>query len=338
MKDLKFITICPIDNYFIWQVHMWLESLRNINLSQKAIVLLFEPLNRTNPKWEQIIKLFPEVEFNLIKDDGTVAPFIGTYIPIIRPWTAMKYWEQHPEMKEKAVFYCDSDILFTDKFNIDKFLDDDIIYCSDTNSYINATYFDSKVKDVLPEKLEEYKTLDVLDTASRIAGINRQICEKNNMHSGGTQYLFKNIDKEYWQKVFEGCIPVIKYLGGINRQYFANENKGFQKWTSDMWLVIWELWRRGQETKVVKELEFAWVHDPIEKLQRLSIYHNAGATNEGTEDFPIFYKGKYHTGTSPFTDPHLDKILNSEKTKKHCTWYYANELDKLRKKYEITYI
>jgi hypothetical protein len=40
-------------------------------------------------------------------------------------------------------------------------LDDDVNYLSDTNSYINAKYFDSKVNQVLPEKLEEYKNRDV---------------------------------------------------------------------------------------------------------------------------------------------------------------------------------
>jgi hypothetical protein len=339
-KELKFVTIFMDDAYFTWQCHMWLESLREIGMSDKAIVLIFTPKFRqqNKTKFQQIIDLYPEVECNWYKDEeGIVSSKIGTYIPIIRPWTAMKYWQDHPEMKDKAVLYCDSDILFTKNFNIDHLLDDDIIYCSDTNSYINATYFDSKIKDVLPEKLEEYKTIDVLDTASRMAGINRQICEKNNMHSGGTQYLFKNIDVDYWRVVYETIIPTLQYLRGINRQYFASESKGYQSWTIDMWLVLWELWRRGQETKVVKELDFCWVHDQISKLDKMGIYHNAGATNEGTDDFPIFYKGKYHQGSNPMVDPHLDKILNNEKSMKHCTGYYVKKMDELRNKYKLVY-
>lgn len=341
MRDLKFITIMPDDSYFTFQIHMWLESLKNIGMSDKAIVLIFTPKHReqAKAKFRSIMDYYPEVEWNWIKDENNeVTPKLGQYIPILRPWTALQYWKAHPEMKDKAIFYCDSDILFTENFNVNHLLDDDIIYCSDTNSYINASYFDSKVRDVLPEKLEEYKTIDVLDTAARMVGINRQICEKNNLHSGGTQYLFKNIDAEYWERVLDNILPVLKYLRSINKQYFASESKGFQSWTSDMWLVLWELWRRGQETKVVKELDFCWVHDPITKLEKMGIYHNAGATNEGTEDFPIFYKGKYHTGTNPFTDPHLDKMLNNETSMKHCTGYYVKKLDELRKKYDITYL
>ena len=46
MKELKFMTIMPDDNYFTWQCHMWLESLRNIQQSDIAIVLIFTPKYR----------------------------------------------------------------------------------------------------------------------------------------------------------------------------------------------------------------------------------------------------------------------------------------------------
>jgi hypothetical protein len=337
-KELKFITCCPSDSYFTWQVHLWLESLKELNKSDKAVVLIFNPLNRSeNNKWQQIINLYPEVEFHFYKDDGTVAPVLGTYIPILRPYLMMKYSEEYPEIKDKALFYCDSDILFTKNFNVDKLIDDDIIYLSDTNSYINATYFGSKIKDVLPAKVEDYKKIDVLDTAAKIIGINRGICEKNNMHSGGTQYLLKNVDADFWRKMFQDTIPLIKYMRSINKEYFESENKGFQSWVSDMWSLLWNLWYRGYETKVVPEMLFRWCHDGISLLDTCGIYHNAGATNEGTDDFPIFYKGKYHQGNNPMVDPHLDKILNNEKSMKHCTGYYVKKMDELRLKYNLQY-
>jgi hypothetical protein len=39
----------------------------------------------------------------------------------------MKYFKEHPEMKDKAIFYCDSDVLFTDNLDIEKFVDDEDI-------------------------------------------------------------------------------------------------------------------------------------------------------------------------------------------------------------------
>jgi len=338
MRDLKFVTTCPTDTYFSWQVHLWLESLKAIGYSNKAVVLLFSPLGRkTNPTWEKVHALYPEAEFHTYIDDGTVAPFISTYIPILRLYSMKKYCEEFPEISNHAVFYCDSDIFFTERFNIDHLLNDEIVYLSDTNSYINATYFDSKIKDLLPEKLEDYKKIDVLDEAAKIVGINRQVCEKNNLHSGGTQYLLKNTNADFWETIFKKCIPLLSYLRDVNRQYFANENKGFQSWTADMWLVLWEIWRRGQETKIVKEMEFSWGSDNIEKLNKCPIYHNAGITNEFMDGVPYFYKGKYHMGSNPMTDPHLQTVLNNEESKKKCTWFYANALNELNKKYALSY-
>ena len=339
MKELKFMTIMPDDVYFTWQMHLWLESLRNIDQSKNAIVLIFTPKGRDENKqnYQPIIDLYPEVEFNWYKDEHNISDSLGVYIPILRPYTAWRYWTDNPEMKDKAILYCDSDIIFMPEFNVDKFLDDDIIYCSDTNSYINADYFDSKIKDVLPEKLEEYKTRDILDECAKLIGIDRQTCEKNNLHSGGTQYLLKNIDADYWYKIMNECIPLKQYLMNVNKQFFKDENTGFQSWVTDMFLVLWNLWLRGQETQVVKELDFAWCNDSVDKLKTTTIYHNAGATSTEMFGYPVFYKGKYHQGQNPLLDIHLQEVLSHEETRKHCTWYYANELYKLGQKYKLSY-
>lgn len=338
MKELRFICVQPDDVYYTWQVHLWLESLKKIGHSDKAIVLIFIPNNREKSnKWNQIIDLYPEAEFHFYKDVDNVSKLLGVYIPILRPYVLMKYFKEHPEMSQKAFFYCDSDILFTDKFNLDKFLDDDIIYLSDTNSYINASYFDSKVKDVLPEKLEEYKKIDVLDQTSGLVGINREICEKNNLHSGGAQYLLKNINGEFWEAVLSACINIRVHLMNINKQYFENENKGFQSWCADMWAVLWVLWSRNQETVVAPELDFAWAPDPIEKLNRCTILHNAGITGPFMGDIPYFYKGIYHQGKDPFTDPHLHIVYDHEESKKKCTYFYVSELLALKQKYNLNY-
>jgi len=118
MRDVKFICCQPDDNYYTWQVHMWLESLRNLNLSHKAIVLIFVPnFREQNKNWQKIINLYPEAEFYFQKDEDNINNLISLYIPIIRPYTLYKYFEKNSQLKNNAIFYCDSDILFTDKFN-----------------------------------------------------------------------------------------------------------------------------------------------------------------------------------------------------------------------------
>ena len=338
MKDLRFICSQPDDVYYTWQVHAWLESLKSIGHSDKAIVLVYTPSFREyNGKWEKIMELYPEAHFAFYKDEGDVSSQLGTYIPVLRPFSLMKYFQEHPEMMTKAVFYCDCDILFTDKFNIDDYINDEICYLSDTNSYINASYFDSKIKDVLPEKLEEYKTRDVLAEITSLIGINREIAEANNLKSGGAQYFLKNVDSAFWYKVMNDCIIIRKYLQHINKQFFVSEDKGFQSWCADMWAVLWNLWLRDIETKNISEMDFSWASDSIEKVEKLGMFHNAGITSRDMKTYPAFYKGLYHTGKDPFRDTHLETLLTDERAMKHGTHYYVTKLFELKNKYNLSY-
>jgi len=239
MKDLKFVQCVPDDYYYIWQTHLWLESLKEKGLSKDAISLIFTPNYREiSDKWKKIEDLYPEAEFFHLKDEDNVSKLLGVYIPILRPYMLMKYWQLHPEMQEKAIFYCDADILFLEKFDLTPFIEGDICYLSNTNSYINASYFDSKEKQVLPEKLEEYKTRDILSETCKMVGISRKKAEKYNDHSGGAQYLLKNIDAKFWEKVLSDCIKIRTHLMSVNKYYFKDESAGFQSWCADMWSVL----------------------------------------------------------------------------------------------------
>jgi len=338
MKDLKYVCVQPDDRYYTWQVHMWLESLKNRRESDKAIVLIFTPKDRQlNKNWKQVTDLYPEAEFHFYKDEHSVSSLLGVYIPVLRPYTLWRHWKENPSLSDKAIFYCDSDVLFTEEFDIQKYIDDDVCYLSDTQSYIGASYFDSKVKDVLPDKLEEYKTRDILAEIGSVIGISRKEAEEKDKDSGGAQYLLKNIDAAFWNKVINDCILIRSYLQKINKEFFENENKGFQSWCADMWAVLWNLWVRQKEVKVIDEMGFSWAPDPVEKLKTHPILHNAGIVATQMNEYSCFYKGKYHANGDPTKDPHLDVVLNDEKSKPHCTWYYANELKKLSNKYNLNY-
>lgn len=337
-SNLVFLTVCPDDVYYTWQVHLWLESLREIGHSDKAIVLIFTPhFREPNDKWEQIKDLYPEATFEHIGGSEEISRLLGIYIPVLRPYCLATYFKAHPELSTTPIFYCDSDVLFTKEFDLSKYLEDDINYLSNTNSYINASYFDSKIKDVLPEKLEEYKTRDILAEVASLIGITRQTAEENNLNSGGAQYLLKNVDSSFWYKVTNDSILIRSYLQKINSQFFENESKGFQSWCADMWAVLWNLWFKNRETKVVEELDFAWASDPIEKLEKVSIFHNAGIVSEFSGDVPNFYKGKYHRGTDPTKDEHIYDVIMHPESKKKCTWFYTKKLIELKNKYNLNY-
>lgn len=337
-KDLKFVCCQPDDTYYTWQVHMWMESLKELGHSDKAIVLIFIPSFREkNEKWQQVIDLYPEAEFVFYKDEDGISSFLGTYIPILRPYVLKRYFAEHPEMKDKAVLYCDSDTVLTPKFNLEAYLNDDVSYLSDTNSYINASYFDSKIHQVLPEKLEEYKKRDILGELAEMCGISRAIAEEHNQHSGGAQYLLKNVDADFWAKVLQDCLIIRTFLMQVNREFFKDENTGFQSWCADMWAVLWNIWYRKQEAKNIPEMAFAWSTDPIQRVDEVGIFHNAGIAGEHNNGYPAFYKGKYHTGADPFLDPHLQVVMNSDISKNFCTHYYTSRLIKLKSKYNLLY-
>lgn len=338
MKDLRFVCVQPDDSYFTWQVHLWLESLKEIGHSDKAIVLIYIPTVRDkNNKWQQVIDLYPEAEFHFYKDEGDLDKYLPIYIPILRPWTLWRHFKENPDLSSKAIFYCDSDVVFTKDFNIDAFIEDDICYLSNTNSYINATYFESKERDVLPNKLEEYKTRDILGELMSLIGLEKQIAYDNNEHSGGAQYLLKEVDATFWNKVMNDSMMIRTYLQKVNRDFFESEGKGYQSWCADMWAVLWNLWFRGQETKVIKEMNFSWATDPIERLEENTIFHNAGIVSPHNGTYNCFYKGKYHNGIDPTQDAHLEAVLNDETSKKYCTWFYANKLKELKNKYNLNY-
>ena len=127
------------------------------------------------------------------------------------------------------------------------------------------------------------------------------------------------------------------HLTSVNKEFFQNEDRGFQSWCADMWAVLWNLWLRDQETKVIPELDFAWATDVISKLESCSIYHNAGVVSDMMGKVPSFYKGKYHKGGDPFKDPHLEKVYNDPESKKHCTHYYVTKMLELKQKYNLNY-
>jgi hypothetical protein len=105
-----------------------------------------------------------------------------------------------------------------------------------------------------------------------------------------------------------------------------------------MWGVLWNIWKRGGQTMNIQEMEFAWSSDPIEKLKRTTILHNAGITDPFMGGaYPAFYKGTYHTGKDPFNDPHLQDVINNEESKKRCNHYYLQQLLELKEKYNLKY-
>ena len=332
------LTAQPDDQYFIWQNHLYIESCLKQGFEEEQIhILLYKPKNRAyNKNWEKLKEIHPKLNIFLYEDDG-VQQYLGIYIPILRPHILWQHFKKHPELQERTIIYTDCDILWLDTLNINHLLGDDVNYVSDAKSYLNHSYFESKYKDVLPDKMEQAKSIDFLKGVCDIIGIDKQIAIDNNNNTGGVQYILKNISSTFWKKVEQDVLKIRMYLQKMNKEFFKDENSGIQSWCADLWAVQFNLWFFNRESKVVKELDFAWSTDPISRLKTHPILHNAGIVSEEGNGYPAFYKGKYHQGKNPFEDPHLETVLNNEESKKHCTHFYVTQLLALKEKYNLNY-
>lgn len=331
------ITCQPDDQYFIWQNHLYIESCLEQGFEEEQIhILLYKPKNRiANPNWEKLKSIYPKLNIFLYEDKG-VQQHLGTYIPILRPHILWQHFETFPELQDRTIIYTDCDILWTDKLDLTGLLEDDINYVSDASSYLNYSYFERKNKEILPDK--QLQDRDFLKEICDIVGIDKQVVIDNNLNTGGVQYILKNIDSVFWKKVEEDVLKIRKHLLQVNRQFYKDENAGIQSWCADLWAVQFNLWYFKKQSIVTNKLKFAWSSDVIEKVESYPILHNAGITGDFMWDkVPCFYKGKYHTGSNPLLDPHFQVVLNSEESKKKCTWYYTNKLKELKQKYNLIY-
>lgn len=344
MKELIITSAQPSDLYFCWQLRVQCANFRKYGYSDKYHPLVWWHDRRLNQEafqneWDKLQDDYPEVTFHFYSDEsGDLSEQIARsgYIPLLRPWLLMHHFKKFPELEEKAIFYIDSDIVFTQKLDFEPFLNDEVCYLSDTKSYIAASYFDSKIKDVAPDRMEDYKKIDVLERLTSGVGISRKMAENNELGSGGAQYLLKGINYKFWQRVFSNCLLIRKQLFMINETYFAGnnaqerENKGFQRWCADMWAVLWTLWLVGKETKCPTELDFAWATDLVEKWENVYIYHDAGASTRPIEEgHQLFHKREQRYIDNTITPLQEDLSFVS---KKYCSSKYVECIEEAKEK------
>lgn len=329
-----------IDKFFVWQCQMYIESCLSVGFEEEQLhCLLYKPNGReyNSQDWDKLKECYPKLNLHVYEDRGA-QQYISIYIPIIRPHLLWQHFEKFPYLENETIIYTDCDILWRSIDSLTTLFEDDVCYISDAKSYMNVDYFNSKIKDVLPEKLEEYKTIDIVQDLCTIVGISKDKAIENNNNTGGVQYILKNVNADFWKKVEKDVLSIRVYLQEINRKFFANENKGIQSWCADLWAIQYNLWMKDTETKVVPEMNFSWATSSIETVMSLNIFHNAGVSSDVMNNVPYFYKGKYHRGNiDPTKDPHLNVILNNEESKKYGTWYYASKLKELSNKYNLNY-
>jgi hypothetical protein len=271
MKNLRYICVQPRILYYVWQVEVMINNFikHGINPNNIDILVAWNPNDDTSKPenveaWDKLASHYSSVRFFFYQDTREQPIY---YISSVRPNILKQHFKAHPELESEAIFYHDCDIVFTRKPDFNAFLNDNIWYLSNTNSYINYDYIISK-------------GLDVYDKMCEITKMNPLIPRLMNSNSGGAQYLMKNIDWAFWEFVERDSEKLFKEITELNNQKKSTDPNyhELQIWCADMWAVLWNGWMLGNETKVVSEMDFSWATDLSNRWNETLIYHNAGAT------------------------------------------------------------
>jgi hypothetical protein len=277
-KSLRFICAQPATEYYAWQVDVMLNNFRKqgINLNQVDIVC-WKPNGIVPESW---IKLANHYAARFFFYDDTRET--RHYISSIRPNILKQHWLKYPELSNDAIFYHDCDIVFTKpptEWITDVMINDKRWYGSDTRWYIGHDYIKSKGDDILEAMCD-------------IVGISKFEVERNELAAIGAQYLMKNIDYEYWDKVerdSETLYKNISELSAIKKQENPKYHE-LQIWCADMWSVLWNGWLRANHTVCHDNFAFTWATEGLNNWEKNNIFHNAGVTNSTSG---LFFKAEY---------------------------------------------
>lgn len=309
-KKIIFLSAQPDDPYFHWQVEVLIHNFMAVGINPNWIELVFGHWNEPSQEYWNLANRYPYVRFFNYK--RTIS---SSYVSIVRPDVLEQHFEHYPELRGEVIFYHDSDIVFRELPDFDKFFNDHYWYLSDTVSYIGAEYIQSK-------------SPTMLSNLSAIVGIDPKVLINNQRNSGGAQTLAKGMTTEFWRKTKEDAISLYDYMVHCEeeeRSLLTTDQllsyNPIQKWCADMWALLWNAWLSGAETRVVSELNFSWATSSIQEYNNCSIMHNAGAT---TSADGLFYKGEY-INKSPF-DADLSWVKPNCASHEYVKWVqYAKE-------------
>lgn len=291
-KPVTLICAQPCIKYYAWQVEVMLTNFKNLRIHEEFEIHTIWAFNKNESDWEEKVATIKKVE-NAFSDvaefhyyeDTRIYPI--SYISSIRPNILKQHFAAYPELSTKSVFYHDCDVVFS-RFPL--FLHnyqqrDNNWYVSDTISYIGYEYIKSKGDDVLNRMCD-------------VIGIFKDEVRLRQGQSGGAQYLMKGVDFAFFNQVEKDAEKLYKEISELNHKKKQADptHHELQIWCADMWALLWNAWKRGYNTNVIKEMDFTWATDNVDKWNQNIIFHNAGVVspNDG-----LFYKGMY-TNSLPY--------------------------------------
>ncbi|WP_400262937.1 hypothetical protein ACFX5U_07635 [Sphingobacterium sp. SG20118] len=315
-----YISAQPDELFFIWQLELQLSNFSNLGIPKEQIHVLFgieqKPVSEDLEVFVDKYKDFANFYLYFDLRENT------KYRSSIRPNIIKQHFIRFPELRYKTLFYHDSDILFSRIPQVPDLDIDNINYVSDTRNYLDIYY----IRHFGGEKL--------LQEMVNIVGIPTSLVELNKGDTGGAQYVLKNVDADFWDKVERDSENLYTCMLDFNRSKWEkdysihkthqSESDGIQAWCADMWAVLWNLWYFGKEVKIHPEMNFSWPDSPIHLWDELAIQHYSGKH----EDAHKYFKKSVYRNFPPWYDKNLRSIPNT-----NCSYKIVSLINQKREEY-----
>jgi len=303
LRELRFVSAQPATTYYAWQVEVMLNNFRKqgINLNNVDIVC-WKQNNVVPDEWLKLANGYA-ARFFFYDDERETK----NYISSIRPNILKQHWKARPEIHWDAIFYHDSDIVFTKPISewiTEEMIMDENWYGSDTRWYIGHDYIIGKGEDVLSEMC-------------RLVDIDKDLVKENELNSIGAQYLMKGINYNFWDNVEKDSEILFKQISDLNnfKKSLDPSYHELQIWCADMWAVLWNGWKLGNKTICHKNFDFSWGTSSEKDWNEMNIMHNAGVVNSTSG---LFYKAQYMN--------ELPYNKDLQITPNTASWHYWNEI------------
>jgi hypothetical protein len=292
---MRYICAQPSILFYAWQVEVLLNNFIEIGINLNDVDVICSIETDIPNEWKLLSENY-SARFFFYKDTRTTKHYISS----IRPNILKQHFKEHPYLKDDVIFYHDCDILFTKNpidWITDEMMNDDKWYGSDTRWYIGHDYIKSKGDDVL--KL----MTDIVD-------IPIKTIEDNELNCIGAQYLLKDINWEFWERVELNSERLFNEVSKLNTEKVLKNNSyhELQIWCADMWSVLWNGWKLGKETVVHNNFNFTWATSSISEFSENYIFHNAGVVNNKGG---LFYKAKYINKLPYSENLEINKLTSS---------------------------
>ncbi|MFX3618727.1 MAG: hypothetical protein ACE3JK_14560 [Sporolactobacillus sp.] len=233
-----------------------------------------------------------------------------SYIPSIKPYLWWQFLKDNLSAEQGEYFYMDADVIFREIPDFKKLHNDSHLWFgSNTEGYLGLDYIHSKGPGYLASMAE-------------IVGISQEQVDTLRGRSAGAQWLIIHPKVMYWKKVYKDSTRLYRYFTGAERNEVRKHGKGYvplQKWTAEMWAMLWNMPLFGIQLEISLEFDFAFATDPVSRWDEVKILHNAGITADMKD---CFFKGRYFS-RSPFADDL--SFVNKQK----CSYKYVQALKRV---------